>query len=97
MFCHGGTIVIGSSAHTKLQTAMAPAAARQLSETHAFHRAGYAVLLRGDALASAERCRLVSTACCLHAREPDADCNTMLLQRKRVVLHAVQQCGLLTE
>ena len=40
---------------------------------------------------------MVNTACCQHAREPDADCNTLLLQRTRVVLHAVQQCGLLAE
>ena len=55
------------------------------------------LLLRGDALASVELCRLVNSACFLHAREPDADCNTLLLQRKRVVLHAAQQCGLLAE
>ena len=49
LFCHGGTIEVGASAHTKLQTAMAPVAAQQLSETHAFHSAGYAALRNGGA------------------------------------------------
>ena len=49
MFCHGGTIVAGSSEHNKPQTAMVPVAAQQLSEIHAFHSAGYVALRSGSA------------------------------------------------